>query len=91
MENYDVESCMEVLLEHAETRDQAADILDKLESIMFNQKGCSCCEGDDPLFLMDDQNNAFVDSRGEVLVTAKDKTLRFKVDCCPKCGRKFGR
>ena len=38
MENYDVESCMEVLLEHAETRDQAADILDKLESIMFNKK-----------------------------------------------------
>ena len=91
MENYDVESCMEVLLEHAETRDQAADILDKLESIMLKKKGWYCCEGVYPLFWMDVQNNAFFESRGVVLVTAKDKTLRFKVDCCPKCGRKFGR
>lgn len=89
MKRYDVESCIEVLFEHTDTRDHAADILDKLEPIMFNQEGCSCCEGDDPLFWEDNENCAFVDNKGEILAIARDKTLRFKVDFCPKCGRKF--
>lgn len=41
------------------------------------------------MFIHDGQNNAFVDSKGEVLVTVKDKTMRFVVNCCPNCGRKF--
>lgn len=89
MERYDVETCMEVLLEHVDTRDEAADILDQLEPIMFSEEGCSCCDGDTPLFWMDDQNNAFIDSNGEISVMAKDRLVRFKVSYCPRCGRRF--
>ncbi len=51
--------------------------------------GCDCCMGDVALYWRDGQNNAFVDSKGEILVTAKDKTMRFMVKYCPNCGRKF--
>lgn len=85
----DVESCMKILLAHVETRDEAADILDTLKPIMLNDDGCSCCSGDEALFWKDDQNCAFVDSTGEIMVVVRDKAMRFKVDCCPKCGRKF--
>lgn len=51
--------------------------------------GCDCCQGDEALYWSDDESNAFVDSRGDLLVTAKGKTIRFKVKRCPNCGRKF--
>lgn len=53
--------------------------------------GCDRCEGDVALYWQDSENNAFVDSKGEVLVTAKDHTMRFNVDRCPHCGRLFKR
>lgn len=89
MEQYDVENCIEILLNHVETRNEAADILDALEPIMFNEDGCSCCFGDEALFWKDDQNCAFVDSTGEIMVMVGDRTMRFNVDRCPKCGRRF--
>lgn len=52
--------------------------------------GCECCYGDEALFYQDDQNNAFIDSTGEMLVTAKDHIIRFKVNRCPRCGFVFG-
>lgn len=30
-----------------------------------------------------------IDSKGEIMVTVKDNIMRFKVDFCPKCGKKF--
>lgn len=52
-------------------------------------QGCNCCQSDKALYWTDDENNAFVDNRGDMLVTVKDKTMRFKVKCCPNCGKKF--
>lgn len=51
---------------------------------------CDYHNGDKAIFWLDNENNAFVDSHGEILVTAKDKTIRFKVDYCPMCGHRFG-
>lgn len=51
--------------------------------------GCNCCLGDESLYWMDNENNAFVDSKGEVMVTVKDRLMRFKVNYCPNCGKKF--
>ena len=59
MERYDVETCIEVLLEHVETRDQAADILDQLEPVLFNEGGCSCCNENEPLVWKDDQRSSY--------------------------------
>ena len=51
--------------------------------------GCDCCQGDEALYYKDSENNAFVDSKGDVLVTVKGKTMRYKVKCCPNCGKEF--
>lgn len=91
MDRYDVDTCIEVLLEHVETRDQAADILDQLESIMFNEDGCFCCNSLRSLVRKDDQNNAFIDSNGEITVMVKDHFMRFNANYCPHCGRRFNR
>ena len=48
--------------------------------------GCDCCEGDEALYWKDNEHNAFVDHRGDVLVTVKGHTMEFKVDRCPHCG-----
>lgn len=54
-----------------------------------NINGCNCCIGDEAIYWKDNENNAFIDSKGEMMVIAKDKLIRFKVKCCPNCGRKF--
>ena len=51
--------------------------------------GCDCCNGDDALFYKDNENNAFIDSHGEMLVTSGDHSVRFQVRHCPNCGREF--
>lgn len=51
--------------------------------------GCDCCLGVKPLYWKDNENNAFVDSGGQILATIKDHTARFKVKYCPNCGRMF--
>lgn len=50
---------------------------------------CNYCYGDEAVFWKDEQNNAFVDSNGEMMVTVEDNLIRFKVDSCPMCGRRF--
>lgn len=62
-----------------------------IECLENNQKqiGCECCLGDEPLYWKDNGSNAFVDSKGEILVTVKDRIMRYKVKHCPNCGRKF--
>ena len=54
-----------------------------------NTMTCNFCNGDEAVFWKDSQNNAFIDSAGEMLVTANDRTIRFKVKHCPMCGRRF--
>lgn len=51
--------------------------------------GCNCCYGDEALFWKDNENNAFIDSHGEIMVTVKDRTMRFNVSHCPNCGVKM--
>lgn len=51
--------------------------------------GCECCLGNESLYWKDNENNAFVDSKGEVLTTVKDRIMRYKVKYCPNCGREF--
>ena len=50
---------------------------------------CNYCNGDEAVFWKDNQNNVFVDSKGEMMVTANDQIIRFKVMRCPMCGRKL--
>lgn len=50
---------------------------------------CNFCHGDDAIFWKDNANCAFIDSKGEMMVVANDKTIRFKVKVCPMCGHKF--
>ena len=52
---------------------------------------CNYCYGDEAVFWKNEQNNAFVDSNGEMMVTAKDCIVRFTIDYCPMCGRRFGK
>lgn len=59
------------------------------QAALKEAEGCECCIGDEALYWKDNENNAFVDSKGEVLVTVKDHVMRFQVKCCPNCGRKF--
>lgn len=51
---------------------------------------CNYCNGDEAVFWQDDDNNAFVDSKGEMLVTVNGYEVNFDVQCCPMCGRRFG-
>lgn len=50
---------------------------------------CDFCCGDEAIVWIDDQNNAFIDSAGEIAVMASDKFIRFRVKHCPMCGRRF--
>ena len=52
---------------------------------------CNCCQGDEALCWKDNNNNAFVDRKGDMMVTVKGKTMRYKVKCCPNCGKSFER
>lgn len=61
----------------------------EIKAALKEADGCECCVGDEALYWKDDENNAFVDSKGEVFVTVKDHIIRFQVKCCPNCGHKF--
>ena len=50
---------------------------------------CNCCNGDEAVFWKDESNHAFVDSNGNMLVTAHGKEADFRVPFCPMCGRPF--
>ena len=51
--------------------------------------GCDRCLGDEAIYWQDNENNVFIDSKGEMMVTVKDKLIRFKTNYCPCCGKKF--
>ena len=51
--------------------------------------GCDCCIGDEAIYWKDNENNAFIDSKGEMMVKARDKLIWFNVKFCPSYGRKF--
>lgn len=63
--------------------------IDALEEKERRSHGCDCCQGDEALYWVDNENNAFVDSNGDLLVSVKGKTIRFKVKHCSNCGREF--
>lgn len=73
-------------MELKETYDYDAN---ELEKVIFNQEGCDCCNGDEALVWKDNEDCAFVDSRGEIMVVVKGNTMRFNVRRCPNCGRVF--
>ena len=77
------------LLSAAATNKRWKELNTEAEEENVANKGCNCCNGDEALFWKDNENNAFVDRNGEMLVTVKDHTMRFKVKCCPNCGRKY--
>lgn len=50
---------------------------------------CNYCAGDEALHWKDSENNAFIDSDGEILVTVNGVSMNFKVPRCPMCGSIF--
>lgn len=52
-----------------------------------NNHGCNCCMGDEPIYWDNKDNNAFVDKKGNILITAKGNEVSFKVKYCPNCGK----
>lgn len=63
---------------------------DKDFTVCLNEcLNCDCCNGDKPIYWQNDNNCTFVDNTGNMLVTAEGKSLEFKVQYCPVCGRKF--
>lgn len=71
--------------------DQKDDFLESVGMGIMTLKergtGCECCLEDKAVYWQDDQNNVFVDRKGEMLITVKDKIMRIKVTHCPMCGR----
>lgn len=55
-----------------------------------NIAGCDACAGDLSVFWKDENNNAFVDSKGEMEVMVNGHVMTFTVQHCPVCGRSFG-
>lgn len=75
----------------SKSAEKLQELCDKIDQITGNSDSCDCCMGDEALFWKDEYNNAFIDSKGEIMVTVKDNIMRFKVDFCPKCGKKFNK
>lgn len=63
--------------------------IDSLNKKEKRNAGCDCCQGDEALYWADDENNALVDSRGNMLTTIKGMSMRYKVKCCPNCGKEL--
>ena len=55
----------------------------------IGEYGCDCCLGNKAVHYKDNEISVFVDTKGEMTVTTKDELVRFKVSCCPNCGKKF--
>ncbi len=52
-------------------------------------KNCNCCCGDEALYYEDSENSAFIDSNGEIMVTANGSDFIFRVKYCPNCGTRL--
>lgn len=50
---------------------------------------CNYHDGDEAIYWKDENNNVFIDSRGEMLITAGGIETRLCVKFCPMCGKKF--
>ena len=50
---------------------------------------CNYCVGDGALFYKDEDNCAFVDSKGKMLVCVNGESIEFQVKYCPACGREL--
>lgn len=50
---------------------------------------CGCCHGDRAILWVDEYDNVFIDSKGEMAVTVNGATVTFKVNFCPMCGYRF--
>lgn len=77
------------VIDHMDEYQMYRFALDALKEKEARKTGCNCCCGDDALFWEDNENNTFVTRNGEMLVTVKDHTRRFKVKYCPNCGRRL--
>lgn len=53
------------------------------------ERGCECCNGKEPIMYLNDDNFAIIDIAGEMVVVASGNATRFKIKCCPNCGRRF--
>ena len=51
------------------------------------ERGCECCEGNNPLFYDDSDNCMFVNSVGELFIIVKGNSIKTRVKYCPNCGR----
>lgn len=98
--NREYKSAEEQAIEYLKKKqDKEIDHMDRWQMYRFaidalteknkRNKGCDCCKGDEALWWDDEENNVFVDSKGDMLVTVKGKTVGFKVKCCPNCGKAF--
>lgn len=50
---------------------------------------CECCQGDKPVFWLNEESNAFIDNKGEMSVMASGVKMKFHVEFCPICGYRF--
>lgn len=55
----------------------------------MDKNGCECCCGDEALYYKDSENCAFIDSNGEMMMTANGRDFMFRVKYCPNCGKRF--
>ena len=68
--------------------DVETDLISKEEydALAANNFGrCNYCYGDEAILWIDDQNNAFIDSAGEMTVMAKRKALRLTARLAMLC------
>ena len=77
--------------DESKSAEKIQKLCDKIDRILAENDGCSCCQGDEALLWIDEHNSVFIDSQGEIMVTVKDNVLRFKADFCPKCGKNLKR
>ena len=71
------------------TSEEAEGILDQIANLK-HRTSCPYCEGDEALFHDAEHDiSVFIDSQGNLMVSAGEKTAEFPVGFCPKCGRQF--
>lgn len=69
--------------------EEAESILNQIANLK-HRTCCPYCEGDEALFHDAEHGiSAFIDSHGNLMVAAGEKTAEFPVEFCPKCGRLF--
>lgn len=71
------------------TSEEAEGILDQIANLK-QRPFCPYCDGDEALFHDAEHDiSVFIDSQGNLMVSAGEKTAEFTVEFCPKCGRLF--